>query len=133
MSKNEIEDKDYEDYIYNQLLKGQETFDLLFSDLRDIIYKNDLSETVTLLRNPSQDSFIDFALESIDILHIDGNHNEMNVSRDILLYLPLVKKGGFIIMDDSNWSGVRNAISKFILGNCDLVEDFGSFCCYKKN
>jgi hypothetical protein len=132
MSKNELEDKNFENYIYNELLKGQETFDLLYNGVLSIIENNQLSNTITLIRKPSQDVFIEFEKESIDIIHIDGNHNEMNVARDILLYLPLVKKGGFVIMDDSYWNGVKSAINKFLTPNCELVEDFTWFSCYKK-
>jgi predicted O-methyltransferase YrrM len=133
MSKNDLWDKDYENYIYNELLKGQETFDRLYGSVCGIIENNDLGKTVSLIRKPSQDVFIDFELESIDILHIDGNHNEMNVSRDILLYLPLVKKGGYIIMDDTNWDNVKKSIDNFLKSKCELVQDFEYFACYKKN
>ena len=36
MSKNDIElkGKDYEEYFYNKLLKGQETFDLIVANIR---------------------------------------------------------------------------------------------------
>jgi predicted O-methyltransferase YrrM len=131
MSKNEIPlfDKNQEDYFYNELLKGQETFEFIYKGVCEIIENNDLSKTVSLIRKPSQDVFNNFKNESIDIVHIDGNHNEMNASRDILLYLPLVKKGGYIIMDDSNWDSVRNSINKFLIPHCDLVENIG-YCSY---
>jgi predicted O-methyltransferase YrrM len=132
-SKNELWDKDYENYIYNELFKGQETFNILHSSVCEIIQNNDLSKTVSLIRKSSEDVFINFDIESIDILHIDGNHNEMNVSRDILLYLPLVKKNGYIIMDDTNWDSIKTSIDKFLIPNCELVQDFGYFSCYKKN
>ena len=131
-SKNELWDKDYENYIYNELLKGQETFDKLYDNVCNIIGNNDLSKTVSLIRKSSEDVFINFDTESIDILHIDGNHNEMNVSRDILLYLPLIKKNGYIIMDDTNWDSIKKSINKFLTPNCELVQDFGYFSCYKK-
>jgi hypothetical protein len=131
-SKNELWDKDYENYIYNELLKGQETFDKLYDSVCNIIGNNDLSKTVSLIRKSSEDVFINFDTESIDILHIDGNHNEMNVSRDILLYLPLIKKNGYIIMDDTNWDSIKKSIDKFLIPNCELVQDFGYFSCYKK-
>jgi hypothetical protein len=134
MSKNDIEtaDKIYEDYFYNQLLKGQETFDIIYNNVSDIVSNNDMSKTITLIRKPSEDAFIEFENESIDIIHIDGNHNEMNVSRDILLYLPLVKKGGYIVMDDSDWNSVKNSINRFLLPYCDLVDDIGTTSYFKK-
>jgi predicted O-methyltransferase YrrM len=133
MSKNKLWDENYENYLYNEILKGQETFNMFFNNVSDIIEKNEIYNTVSLIRKPSEEAFLDFELGSIDVLHIDGNHNEMNVSRDILLYLPLVKSGGYIIMDDSNWDSVRNSINKFLTPHSALVQDFGIFSCYKKN
>ena len=118
--------------IYNELLKGQETFDIIYNDVCSIINNHNIYNTISLIRKPSEETFLHFEHESIDVLHIDGNHNELNVSRDILLYLHLVKKGGYIIMDDSNWGSVRNAINNFLIPHCDLIQDFGIFSCYKK-
>jgi predicted O-methyltransferase YrrM len=134
MSKNEITtaDKQYEDWIYNEILKGQDNFDMIYNDLREIILNNKLSDVVRLIKKPSEVSFIEFEKESIDILHIDGNHDEINVCRDILLYLPLVKNNGYIITDDSNWTGVKNAINKFLIDQSILIEDFGGWSVYKK-
>jgi predicted O-methyltransferase YrrM len=133
MSKNDIGDKEFEDYLYNQLLVGQGTFDLLYENLSELIKNNNLTNTIKLIRKPSEVAFLDFEKESIDILHIDGNHNELNVSRDILLYLPLVKKSGYIIMDDVGWRGVNSAISKFLMPHCELIQKFNdNFSCYKK-
>jgi hypothetical protein len=44
----------------------------------------------------------------------------------------MTKEDGFIIMDDSNLVGVRSAINKFLVTNCELVQDFNMFSCYKK-
>lgn len=132
MSKNELWDKEYENYIFNELLKGQETFDVIYDNVCNIVNNHNIYDTINLIRKPSENAFLDFEHESIDVLHIDGNHNELNVSRDILLYLHLVKKGGYIIMDDSNWGSVRNAINNFLIPHCDLTQDFGIFSCYKK-
>lgn len=134
MSKNDIEprSKDYEEYFYNQLLKGQETFETIYNSVCNIVENNDLSKTITLIRKPSEEVFIDFENESIDIIHIDGNHNELNASRDILLYLPLVKKGGYIMMDDSDWGSVRRSINRFLLPYCELVDDIGTTAYFKK-
>jgi len=132
MSKNELSDKKHEDYLWNVVLKEQETFNLIYNGVCQIIEANNLKKTITLVRKPSEEAFIDFETESIDILHIDGNHNELNASRDILLYLPLVKKGGYIIMDDSYWDNVRNAMNKFLIQHCELVQDLRHFSCYRK-
>lgn len=46
---------------------------------------------------------------SIDILHIDGNHDTKYVMEDVNLYFPLVRDGGFIVLDDIDWDSVRPA------------------------
>lgn len=40
----------------------------------------------------------------LDLLHIDGSHEMEIVKRDVTLWLPKVKAGGYIIMDDAGWS-----------------------------
>ena len=56
--------------------------------------------------------------KEIDILFIDGAHDEMNVRIDFELYVPLVSIGGFIVFDDfldTGYSdGVRLSIMKLI-------------------
>jgi len=42
-------------------------------------------------------------IPDIDILHVDGNHSEEISFSDVLKWVPLVKKGGFIIFDDMAW------------------------------
>ena len=66
------------------------------------------------------DPDMSFKKESIDIIHIDGNHNEESVSKDIKNYFPLIKQGGIIMMDDSDWKGVRNSIDKLLTGKTEL-------------
>ena len=45
-----------------------------------------------------------FEDESIDVLHIDGNHCENTSYKDSFNYLPKVKKGGYVFFDDIFWS-----------------------------
>ncbi|WP_178372353.1 class I SAM-dependent methyltransferase [Pollutimonas bauzanensis] len=41
---------------------------------------------------------------SISILHIDGNHKYEEIKQDILAWVPLVKKGGWVLVDDYLWA-----------------------------
>ncbi len=43
-------------------------------------------------------------ISEIDILHIDGNHSEERAYSDVLKWVPMVKKGGIILLNDMNWS-----------------------------
>lgn len=118
--KNEISDKKIEKYIYEKLFTKQKTLDDIFENLLSIIKNNDLSKTIKIFRKKSEDTFNIFKKESIDIIHIDGNHNEESVSKDIENYFPLIKQGGIIMMDDSDWKGVRNSINKLLIGKTEL-------------
>ena len=51
----------------------------------------------------------EFSDESIDILHIDGNHTKDSALSDAEMYLPKVKKGGYIWFDDVNWASTTKA------------------------
>lgn len=41
---------------------------------------------------------------AISVLHIDGNHRYEDVSLDIATWVPLVKPGGWILLDDYLWA-----------------------------
>lgn len=60
-----------------------------------------LEDHVELVRATSKNAA---PIQEIDILHIDGNHSEETSYLDVTKWVPLVKKGGWIIFDDMNWS-----------------------------
>jgi predicted O-methyltransferase YrrM len=127
--KNTVPNKKDHDFIYNVLFTKQKTLDDMYRNLASLIHDQGLTK-VTLIREKSESVFDIFEQGSIDVLHIDGNHDEEYVTKDIKYYLPLVRKGGYIIMDDIKWDGVKNAISKHMTAN--LVADHGSFSVYQK-
>jgi Methyltransferase domain len=60
-----------------------------------------------LLRARSEDVAADFAAWPIDLLHVDGNHDRAQVTRDVELFLPHMKPGGILVMDDIAWPSVQ--------------------------
>jgi hypothetical protein len=42
--------------------------------------------------------------QNIDIVHVDGNHGP-DALKDTIKYASLVKSGGYVVLDDLNWSG----------------------------
>jgi hypothetical protein len=60
-----------------------------------------------LIRARSEDVAADFAQRPIDLIHVDGNHDRAAVTRDIELFLPHMKPGGILVMDDIAWPSVR--------------------------
>lgn len=64
----------------------------------------------------------DFKEESIDILHIDASHTPENSCLDVFLWLPKLKKHGYLILDDANWDSLKYAIK--------LASKYCNHVCY---
>lgn len=80
-----------------------------------------LTGIVGLLPMRSEDAASLFT--EIDVLHIDGNHSEEKSTLDVSLYEPKVKKGGWIIADDTVWDTVHKA-ELMLDERCTLLEKF---------
>lgn len=63
---------------------------------------------------------------TIDLLHIDGNHDSSASVRDVQLYLPKVPVGGHIWFDDADWESTRPA-KALLLEECDVVRDYQTY------
>jgi len=82
-------------------------WDGLHLEVEEAISRWRLDERVRLLRERSEDVAHSFSKSSIDLLHVDGNHDRDAVSRDLKLFLPHLRKGGFLVMDDIAWPSVK--------------------------
>jgi cephalosporin hydroxylase len=84
-----------------------------------------LNSYCTVIRATGLQALDRFQDESIDILHIDGNHTENSALTDAERYFPKVKKGGYIWLDDVNWSTVSRA-KEFLFSNSEKIERFSN-------
>ena len=77
---------------------------------------------ITLIRKTSDDAVKELDGETYDFVYIDGIHQYKNVKQDIINYLPLVKKGGYIGGHDYGepWPGVKVAVDE-MFGKPDKV------------
>ena len=68
-----------------------------------------------------------------DVIHIDGNHSEENSSQDVGLWVPKLRAGGYLIMDDINWLTTRKAQNLLVeeLG-CEVLEQYDGYAIYRK-
>lgn len=80
----------------------------------------ELNEWIVLSRNTSEGAE---PIQNIDILHIDGNHSEKAAEFDIKKWVPLVRKGGVVIMDDINWDGPKKAM-EWLNMHCTKLAEF---------
>ena len=88
--------------------------DQIYRDVIDLVRELDLESIVEILRMPSEQAASHFQNGNIAIgmLHVDGNHDDRFVRRDVELYLPLVAPDGIVVMDDINWDSVKPAYDK---------------------
>lgn len=85
------------------------------------IWRLGLEDRALVLRSPSQNCHALFRNESVDILNIDSNHAEESSCRDVTLYLPTVRKGGHVWMDDCDWESTKRA-QAMLEKECDTVR-----------
>jgi len=74
--------------------------DAVLQHLQEKIAEFNLDHRITLVRSSSAAAD---PIEEIDILHIDGNHSAEASYLDVTKWVPLVKSGGVIILDDITW------------------------------
>jgi hypothetical protein len=78
----------------------------IYAGVLDEIARAGIGDHTRVLREPSQDAAARFDPGSIDLLHVDGNHDAAAVTADLTTYLPLIRRGGFVVLDDASWPSV---------------------------
>jgi len=86
-----------------------------------LLSDNGLTEC-QVIHKRSQDAVSSFADESIDFLFIDGSTSRMGSLSDAVLYLPKVKKGGYIWLNRGDMENKNKAIA-FLMKNCKWIKD----------
>lgn len=75
----------------------------------EAVWNNGLDAFAPIIRAKAQDVVELFP--NIDILEIDGNHNEISSCRDVEMWLPRVNGNGWIWFDDVDWPQTQKALS----------------------
>jgi predicted O-methyltransferase YrrM len=101
----------------------------LYNQTLHLIRQHQLQNYCKIIRKPSQEVADLFGDATIDFIHIDGNHNEEFVSRDVMDYFSKVKDGGYILLNDANWYSMRQALI-FLLERCDAITPFEASASY---
>ncbi len=74
----------------------------MYQSLLDLLERHELSAMSQVLRMTSNDA-VNIIEAGIDLLHIDGNHDFDRVMDDLVSYVPKLRNGGFLVLDDINW------------------------------
>lgn len=84
------------------------------------IVEFDLEDHIALIKSTSESAPL---IYNIDILHIDGNHSEKASFLDVTKWIPMVRKGGVIILDDITWGTTTKAVN-WLNENCIKLTEF---------
>ena len=93
-------------------------------NIYNLFVENMGSRNYNVIKGESKVAAKMFLKESLDVVFIDLTHTYEAVKEDIKLWLPKVKKGGFIAGDDyhENWRGVIQAVDE-LLPHAWFIDD----------
>jgi Methyltransferase domain len=99
-----------------RLASGQQVMDEVYEE---VVRRFAARPEVVIHRATSAEAAAEFAPESLDWVHIDGDHRYEFVRADLEAYLPLVKPSGFLAGDDYLWGvdqdlPVKTAVDEFV-------------------
>jgi predicted O-methyltransferase YrrM len=108
-SEAEAEQKDNLDRILPALGEGwarRVDWDGLYREVGERIERYGLSRHCVLMRMPSRRA--SSAMEGpLDLLHVDGNHDYVRCADDLARWLPKVRSGGLLVLDDTAWDTIH--------------------------
>jgi len=107
----------------NYVWWNQLDYNYFYRQTLTLIRRNKLNKFCDVIKQTSRNALRLFADETIDFLHLDGNHNEEFAFQDVIDYFPKVKDGGFILLNDPNWSSMKRSLV-FLLERTDLISPF---------
>jgi hypothetical protein len=82
-------------------------WEAMYREVSDGIGHWKMGDSARLIRKRGEEAADLFAGATIDLLHVDGNHDREAVARDVELYMPHLREGGYLVMDDIAWPSVR--------------------------
>ncbi|HTY42015.1 MAG TPA: class I SAM-dependent methyltransferase [Thermoanaerobaculia bacterium] len=87
-------------------------FEELYRDVLRLRSELGVEPHCELVRATSARAAEDFAGRGVrfGLIHVDGNHDTAHVLEDVKLYLPLLERGGLIVLDDVSWPSVKPAV-----------------------
>jgi predicted O-methyltransferase YrrM len=105
--------------------------DYVYDSYLNMLKKYELSDYCITMKTTSEQAAK--AIGAIDVLHIDGNHSKEASTQDVQLFLPKVRSGGYVWMDDCLWNGTQNAFN-LLSQSCDVITsvDNGNCTLFKK-
>ncbi len=107
----------------NQNYWGSLDYEKVYQKFIKMLKKNDLKKYCKVIRATAKEALSQFKDESIDFIHIDGNHNEESCMQDVEMSLRKLKKGGCLLFDDANWHQTQKAVA-YLHQHCRLEKKY---------
>ena len=106
-------------------------YDSIYNSYQKMLKRYEIQDYCITLKMTSEAAVT--RIENIDILYIDGGHSEGAFLTDVSLYLPKVRSGGYIWMNDTLWEQAQLAI-ELLLEECEVIKliDNGNCILFKK-
>ena len=106
-------------------------YEQIYGAYLNMLSQYQLEDYVITLRTTSE--LASYTIGDIDILYIDGNHSEQISNQDVRLYLPKVRTGGYIWLNDALWSEFQSSVD-LLFESCDVVKviDSGNTILFRK-
>lgn len=110
-------------------------FNAIFQEVSSFREKNNFGENSVIVRDKSENAAYMFSKRNLffNLIHIDGNHDTDFAVKDVNLYLPLLNKNGFVILDDISWDSVKPAMeilnrkTKLLIARSDRENDYAIY------
>jgi hypothetical protein len=110
---------------------GKIDLNSIYRSYLSMVQKNNFEKYCITLKTTSEKAASQ--IDMIDILYIDGNHSETVSLQDVMLYLPKVRSGGYIWLNDTTWTSIQPSVA-LLSEQCDVVRliDNGTCILFKK-
>lgn len=106
-------------------------YERVYSQCLRTLLDLELLASCTIVRSSSARAAALFDPESLDLLHIDGNHSEEESEADVLRWIPKLKLGGVLWFDDVDWQTTRRAQEQ-VRRFCDPEGQVGTCARYRR-
>jgi predicted O-methyltransferase YrrM/predicted GH43/DUF377 family glycosyl hydrolase len=92
--------------------------------------RDHVPEVASLVRSSSSAAAL-WVRPGIDLIHIDACHGEDQSRLDVKEWLPLVRRGGIVVLDDTDWPTVQGALQD-LRHSAERIHDGGTWQAFRK-
>jgi len=85
---------------------GRRDWEAIYTKFLAMLDRHDLARLCRILRMTSTEA-ASLIEPGVGLIHIDGNHDRAKIEADLANYLPKLRPGGYLVLDDIGWTTIR--------------------------